>query len=187
MKLPPPTHYKSVAVSHIPPTSELTAQTDEWTTCLIRDGADLPPPMSGPRVFQQTSPSHLMDEALQDMERQDIIRRQKVTQVFLCFLTAKPSGAARFIMDLFPWTPFYQTPPMKLYSAAEVIAAIPATYQLIKIDLKSGFFQLRIKQQHTKFYGIYYKGQQFALQRLPIGHPLAPSILLWPITYGSST
>jgi hypothetical protein len=38
-------------------------------------------------------------------------------------------------------------------------------------------FQIKIKQEHTKYYGIYYQGQQFALQRLPMSHPLAPSIL----------
>jgi hypothetical protein len=48
---------------------------------------------------------------------------------------------------------------------------------MIKIDLTSGFFQLKIHPQHTRFYGIQYRGNQYSLQRLLMGHPLAPSIL----------
>lgn len=61
---------------------------------------------------------------------------------------------------------------MWLYSAAEVLS-----YKMIKMDLSSGFFQIRIDKKFTKYYRIYYQGQKFALQRLPMGHPLAPSIL----------
>jgi hypothetical protein len=48
---------------------------------------------------------------------------------------------------------------------------------MIKLDLSSGFFQIPIRQEHRKFYGLYYRGQQFALTRLPMGHPLEPYIL----------
>jgi hypothetical protein len=80
-------------------------------------------------------------------------------------------------MDLSPRTKFYKTPPMRLYSAAEVISAIPPHYQMIKNDLVSGFFQITTNNNHVRHYGIYYKGRQYALLRLPMGHPLAPSIL----------
>jgi hypothetical protein len=66
-----------------------------------------------------------MDQVLTDLEEQGIIDRQDVVNAFPCFLVPKPSGAARFIMDLSPWTPYYTTPPMRLYFAAEVISAIP--------------------------------------------------------------
>jgi hypothetical protein len=118
-----------------------------------------------------------MDQAMSDMEQQNITQWQQITNAFRYFLTPKPSGAARFIMDLSPWTSYYRTPPIRLYSAAEVLSAIPPTYQLIETDLTSGFFQIKIRQEHTMYYGIYYQGQQFALQRLPMGYPLAPSIL----------
>jgi hypothetical protein len=80
-------------------------------------------------------------------------------------------------MDLSPWTQHYTTPPMRLYSAAEILSTIPPHYFMVKIDLTSGFFQLKIHPDHTKFYGIFYRRTQYSLQRLPMGHPLAPSIL----------
>jgi hypothetical protein len=46
-------------------------------------------------------------------------------------------------LDLSPWTQLYQLPPMRLYSAAEVLVPIPPAALLIKLDLTSGFFQLK--------------------------------------------
>jgi hypothetical protein len=66
---------------------------------------------------------------------------------------------------------------MTLYSAAEVLAAIPQTSYLIKIDLTSGFYQIPICSSHAKYYGIFYRQRTYALQRLPMGHPLAPAIV----------
>jgi hypothetical protein len=48
---------------------------------------------------------------------------------------------------------------------------------MIKIDLKSGFFQLRVHPKYQPFYGVYYKGQRLELTRLPMGHPLAPALM----------
>jgi hypothetical protein len=107
-KQPPPTYYTSVAVPPIPQSSELSQNTDVWTSGLILQGTDLPPPSQGPRVFQQTHPTPLMDQVVHDLEQNHIIRRQRVVNAFRCFLVAKPSGSARFIMDLSPWTRFYK-------------------------------------------------------------------------------
>jgi hypothetical protein len=48
---------------------------------------------------------------------------------------------------------------------------------MIKVDLASGFFQVPLLPQHRHFYGVYYRGQQLALTRLPMGHPLSPYVL----------
>jgi hypothetical protein len=66
---------------------------------------------------------------------------------------------------------------MRLYSAAEVLATLRPTDLLIKIDLTSGFYQLRIRPEHYKFYGIYYNHTPYAFTRLPMGHPLTPGVL----------
>jgi hypothetical protein len=66
---------------------------------------------------------------------------------------------------------------MRLYSAAEVLVTIPPAAKLIKLDLTSGFFQFRIRNEHQHFYGIYYSGVRYAFTRLPMGHALAPSIM----------
>jgi hypothetical protein len=85
--------------------------------------------------------------------------------------------SARPVYDLSPWTPFYKTPPLLLYSAAEILQTIPRNARLIKIDLRSGFFQLPVHSCFWKYYGVYYKGQRWAWTRLPMGHPLAPVIM----------
>jgi hypothetical protein len=170
---PPPTHYVTVAVPTVSASPLFAPQADQWLHDLLQWGASLPPPAQGPRVFQRTQQSPLMDEVIHDLLQKQVIRQEREINAFRCFLIAKASDAARFIMDLSPWTTHYKTPHMRLYSAAEVLSTIPPHYFMIKIDLTSGFFQLRIRPDHTRFYGIYYRGVQYTLQRLPMGHPLA--------------
>jgi hypothetical protein len=62
---------------------------------------------------------------------------------FRLFLVAKPSGAARPVLDMSPWTTFNDPPPIHLYSAAEVLSTIPPRSTMIKIDLRSGFFRFQ--------------------------------------------
>jgi hypothetical protein len=44
---------------------------------------------------------------------------------------------------------------------------------MVKIDLKSGFFQIHIHPDHQH----YFNGIKYAWTRLPMGHPLAPAIM----------
>jgi hypothetical protein len=52
----------------------------------------------------------------------------------------------------------------------------PDSY-LIKLDLKSGFFQIHIRPEYYQYYGLYYRRRRLAWTRLLMGHPLAPSIM----------
>jgi hypothetical protein len=85
-----PTHYNSVVVPPIPPQSDLSRSTDNWTQNPILQGADLPPPAKRPREFQRTMPSTLMDQVISDLQQHNIIREQRVINAFKFFLIAKP-------------------------------------------------------------------------------------------------
>jgi hypothetical protein len=165
----------SVAVQ---PTTTNTPVPDLVSYGILREGVHLPPPADAPSVFITTHPSPLLDEAVQDLQQQGILQEQpNIVNAFRLFLVAKSDGAARPVLDLSPWTPYYSMPPMRLYSAAEVLIAVPRTAQMIKIDLKSGFFQVQVRQQYTHFYGIYYRKKRYSWTRIPMGHPMAPSIM----------
>jgi hypothetical protein len=139
---------------------------------LLQQGASLPPPAAYPRCFHRTVISPLLDEVIQHMLQQGLLRPcPDIKAAFRLFFVAKTDWSARPILDLSPWTQHYQLPPMRLYSAAEVLTAIPPAALMIKIDLASGFFHF------TKFYGVYYAGARYAFTRLPMGHALAPSIM----------
>jgi hypothetical protein len=118
-----------------------------------------------------------MDQVVQDYIQQGILIQQPITAAYRAFFVAKSSGAARFVMDLSPLTPFYRVPHITLYSAARVLSTLQPWDKLFKIDLTSGFYQLRIREQHRKFYRIFYKVHRLAFTRLPMGHPLAPYVL----------
>jgi hypothetical protein len=174
-KPPPPTWYKSVAVPPVSPTAQLPdpiAQRD------IQEGVHLPPPCGYPPVFVRTTTSPLMDQVIQDLCDHRILQHNTdIKNAFRVFLVAKQDQSARPVYDLSPWTPYYETPPLRLYSAAEVLQTIPRSASLIKIDLKAGFFQLAIAPHHWQYYGVYYRGQWFSWTRLPMGHPLAPAVM----------
>jgi hypothetical protein len=115
-----------------------------------------------------------MDEVNADLEQQGILQEQHIVSAFRSFLISKSDGSARFITDLSPLTPFYKVPHTTLYRAARVLSTIRLTDTMIKVDLTSDFFQIRIHPQHQKYYGVFYRGRHLTLTRLPMGHPLAP-------------
>jgi hypothetical protein len=118
-----------------------------------------------------------MDQVVQHLKQQSILQPQLVAAAYRCFLVPKADRSARFVIDLSPLTTLYRVTKITLYSAARVLATIHPCDKMIKLDLSSGFFQIPLAPQHRKFYGLYYRGQQMALTRLPMGHPMAPYIL----------
>jgi hypothetical protein len=98
---------------------------DAVSRAILYKGIHLPPPKNPPRVFSSTTPSPLMDEVIADLLRHDILRcNLNIKFAFRMFLVAKSNGAARPVVDMSLWTPYYQTPPVRLYSAAEVLVTI---------------------------------------------------------------
>jgi hypothetical protein len=119
-----------------------------------------------------------LDEVIADLKSNGILRTcPHIVYAFRMFLIAKANGAARPILDLSPWTPLYRPPPIRLFSAADILTTITPASSLINIDLASGFFQFHVRQQYWKCYGVYYRQEPLAWTRVPIGHPLAPSIM----------
>jgi hypothetical protein len=48
--------------------------------------------------------------------------------------------------------------------------------QPVRIDLRSGFFQISLRSVYFRYYGVQYQRQRLAWTRLPMGHPLALAI-----------
>jgi hypothetical protein len=93
-----------------------------------------------------------MDTVIQDLLQQDILRPDSsILKAFRIFLVAKADNSARPILDLSAWTPYYQTPPLRLYSAAEVLVSLGLDSPMIKIDLKAGFFQIKIRPTYHRY------------------------------------
>jgi hypothetical protein len=137
---PAPQCYKSDAVPvipEIPPSPAISAFTQE----VLKKGVSLPPRAAAPRVFQRTKDDPLIREAVTDLLNTGILRPcEEICYAFRLFLVAKPDGSGRPVLDLSPWTDHYINPPIKLYSAAQVLRSLQPTDQLMKTDLKSGFF-----------------------------------------------
>jgi hypothetical protein len=174
-KPPPPTHYHSVAV---PPIARNTQVPDP-----VAKGHPVPR-SSSPTTTASTQNISFYNSyasygsSLTDLQESGILKEQpEIAFDFRMFLVAKSSGAARPIVDLSAWTPRYQTSPIRLYSAAEVLVTIDPNSVMVKIDLKSGFFQIPIRPEYYKYYGLYYRQRRLAWTRLLMGHPLAPSIM----------
>jgi hypothetical protein len=161
----------------VPAISTETDLLDPVVKGILSQGVHLPPPKQPTPVFMKTPASPLMDQVIQDLEQSGILQPYPdIRYAFRIFLIAKTSGAARPVADLSPWTPQYTPPPIQLYSAAEVLITISPGSFLIKIDLRSGFFQIRIRPEYYWYYGVYYRQRRLAWTRLLMGHPLAPSI-----------
>jgi hypothetical protein len=134
----PPTDYNSVVVQ---PARTTVTLPDILTAAILQQGVHLPPPRDPTPVFVKTHESQLVSEVIQDLLQHEIlVPNANIIYAFRLFLVAKPSGAAGPVYDMSPWTPLYEPPPIRLYSAAEVLATIPRNSWMIEVDLKSGFF-----------------------------------------------
>jgi hypothetical protein len=82
-----------------------------------------------------------MDTVIQELlSAGEIVRYPSTVNAFRLFLLSKQDGSARPILDLSPWTPYYATPLMRLYSAAEVIHAIHSGAFFDQIGLAEWIF-----------------------------------------------
>lgn len=149
----------------------------EWATNVAKVGVYAPKPRGAPAVFQTRPTSPLMTEMLKSMIDNQVICEKECRHAFRCFLIPKENGKALFIMDLSPWTDYYEVLKINLFNAAECIATIPDWMVAIKIDMKHGFYQLKLRQDCVKNFGIYYDKKRYCLKRLPMGLALAPYVL----------
>jgi hypothetical protein len=135
---PPTTHYVSVAV---PVAINTTPVPDPVAASILSQGVHLPPPENPTPNFVSTPQSTLMDQVTDDLLRTGILQPYPhICYAFRMFLVAKSSGAARPVLDLSPWTPLYRPPPIRLYSAADVLMMTISPHStMVKIDLSQGF------------------------------------------------
>jgi hypothetical protein len=92
----------------------------------LRTGVHLPLPKNAPSIFHATRLAPFLEETITDLLNQKIlIPYQNIKNAFRMYLVAKPSGAARPVVDLSPWTQYYSPPPIRLYSAADILSTIP--------------------------------------------------------------
>lgn len=169
--------YRSVAVPLATPVPMGEDPLGLRVTKLLRDGAQLPRPLDAPRVFRRTQEGPLMDQVVDDLLQHGLLRPGRPTCAFPLFLVPKANGYTRVIHDLSQWTSYYTKPRFKLYGAAQAIRSVPKDAFLVKLDLKSGFYQLPLAPQHQHFYGVRYKHKSYLFTRLPMGHCLAPALM----------
>jgi hypothetical protein len=126
-RLPPPSH---VVTFQLQPPAKKFHLLDPLLDSLLTTGTPLPPPKNGPSVFIKTTRTTMMDEVIHNLLQAGIIRPDNsIINAFRLFLVAKPSGAARPILDHSPWTTYYTTPPMRLYSSAQVPSERSSAYE----------------------------------------------------------
>jgi hypothetical protein len=68
-----PTHYTSVAVQPIPHTSPIGPKEDPRLQQLSRDGAEIPPPLEGPRIFQAMLVTPIMTNVIDDLMSKGVL------------------------------------------------------------------------------------------------------------------
>jgi len=110
-----------------------------------------------------------------EMEQANITSPALIIVAFCSFLIAPSLGQQGSSWTYHCGLPI-RHPSMQTYLAVEVYSTLQPTDLLIKIDLKSEFFQTPSHLQCTK-YGTYYLKKKHWLNQLPMGHPMAMSIM----------
>jgi len=160
-----------------PPHSDLLNVNNMWLQKLT-GGFRVFPPRSGQRIYRKTKPTALLDSIVSEMEQEGmLLRTDKLACVIPWFLVAKPSGAARLICDYSTWTNHYKVPPMDLKNIPIVLTTSSAQDYAVKIDLRSGFFQLPLHPTCWKYHGLHNGDTKYVFTRLPMGNSLSPFVM----------
>jgi hypothetical protein len=86
----------------------------------------------------------------------------------------KKNGKKRMIMDLRFVNTFIATPQFKLETITTATKQLKPMDQMIKIDLKDGYFHIPIHKSHQTFLGFQWNGMFFKYKALPFGLSIAP-------------
>ena len=100
------------------------------------------------------------------------------------FLTEKPDGSMRFILNLKKLNSFLIAPHFKLEDTRTAIKLIYPNYFMSKIDLKDAYFMLPIHKNDRKFLRFSFKQNLYEFVCLPFGLSIAPYVftkLLRPV------
>nr|CAD7403541.1 unnamed protein product [Timema poppensis] len=145
---------------------------------ILQGGVDLPRPPEAPVMFQRTKNSPKIVEVIEDWVLKGwLCPDDNERHMFPLYLIPKVNGTIRIIQDISPCTAYFETPRFSLLTAGRALQDIPTGYWLRKLDLVYGFYHMELNQESSRTIGVYFRGQKYAVTRLPMGHPLAQAIL----------
>lgn len=101
------------------------------------------------------------------------------------FLTPKPNGKMRFILNLKQLNKFITTDHFKLEDLRTALKLISQNYFMSTLDLKDAYFLIRIHDVSKKYLRFNFEGKIFQFNVLPFGLSTAPYIftkLMKPVT-----
>lgn len=148
-----------------------------WLHRITSHGVDVPRPRHAPHVYKGTKASPLMDEIVTNLLAGGILEEGQCTEAFKMIIVPKANHKIRLINDYSAWTEFIDSPKFSLLAAGPVIRSIPRHFHAIKLDLKSGFYQIGLSKRTRHFHGVWYRGVKYRFTRLPIGHALSPYVM----------
>jgi len=144
----------------------------------LTTGFEIFPPRQEGRTYRKTKPTILLDKIVQDMVQEGmLVKSDRIACALPWFLVAKPNGSARLICDYSQWTGHYKIPQMRLKNIPLVLQTSSPEDYAVKIDLKSGFFQLKLHPDCWPYHGLHYGQDKYVFTRVPMGNSLSPFVM----------
>lgn len=102
--------------------------------------------------------------------------RSKNDFISSVFLTPKPNGGHRFILNLKPLNKFLPKAHFKMEDHRTAAKLVPQDGFLATIDLKEAYFLVPIHKNHQKYLRFEFDGQVYQFKVLPYGLSSAPRV-----------
>ena len=136
-------------------------------------GEDTPTPQI---IEQKTSPE--MDATLKGMKRMCIIEEAKILcwQSRLFTVPKRDSPEGRLVLDLSILNSYIRCQKFKMLTIREVKMLLPKGYWTISIDLKDGFWHVRVAKTKRPYLGFRWKNENWQFRAMPFGLNVAPRL-----------
>merc|ERR1712106_1025532 len=142
-----------------------------------------PSKRQGYQARQRTSKT--LDEAVIKMHSKGVTRRYRhlkfVSQLFQ--VPKKLTDELRTILNLKNLNKFVKKKKFRMLTFREIALLLPRGVWTVSIDLKDGFYHVKIHRRLQPYLGFMYRGQGWMFTAMPFGLTIAPQIFTHLIAY----
>ena len=142
-----------------------------------------PSPKKGYQGLQRTSDT--LDEAVLKMQTKGVTRKYRhlkfVSQLFQ--VPKKQTNELRTILNLKNLNKFIKKTRFRMLTFKEIALLLPRGAWTVSIDLKDGFYHVKIRRNLQPYLGFIYRDQGWMFKAMPFGLTVAPQIFTHLIAY----
>jgi hypothetical protein len=126
-------------------------------------------------VYQSDKMQKALDMTLRALIRENVVKPHKNPKAFgkLFIIEQSHNAKLRLIYDCRLLNQYFQNVPINLPS---IFNALSSNRYYCKVDIENCYYNFKLENEFSKYFGFHYKGENYIWKRMPFGWSLAPYV-----------